>query len=138
MEKIPQGESVCFVGDIIDRGKHSAKVVQLIKDNNYLCVKGNHELSIVDALLSKNLSLWKQNGGNKTIKSYFREKKKYNSDFHFFKKLPYFLYFEFDGHKPLVVSHSYIFNIWVDKDFSYKEEELKKYDLVAYDRREIS
>jgi serine/threonine protein phosphatase 1 len=44
LKKIPTGSEIVFVGDLIDRGKHSSDVVELVRKNNYKVVLGNHEL----------------------------------------------------------------------------------------------
>jgi len=47
-----------------------------------------------------------------------------NKHLEFLKELPYFLYYEFENFKPLVVSHSYIHNIWQGADYQYKKNDL--------------
>ena len=42
-DKLPQNANLVFVGDLVDRGKKSKEVIDFVKDNNYLCVLGNHE-----------------------------------------------------------------------------------------------
>lgn len=125
INKLPIDAKICFVGDLIDRGKHSAKVLELIVNNeNYFSVKGNHEQLMIDSFLEKDYSIWKQNGGNKTIKSFYREKYSLYRHFKFIRELPLFLYFEFENHKPLVISHSCIHNIWKGKDYNYSDADI--------------
>jgi len=120
IKKLPKDAHICFVGDLIDRGKRSAYVVDFVMHGGYDCVLGNHETFMV-----KNYDLWKKNYGSKTLKSYyglgFDRRPRH---FQWLRKLPYFRYYEFKGHKPLVVSHSYIHNIWQGKEFAYTEKEL--------------
>jgi len=79
MDTIPikDGDQFIFLGDYIDRGKNSAKVITyLIKfAQTYDCVflKGNHEEMMLRCIQDNDpldLQLWKLNGGNKTIRSY--------------------------------------------------------------------
>ena len=77
-----QKSHLVFVGDLVDRGKYSAQVVEFVKNGGYPCVMGNHEAvmiqahryeeaeGIVDTYSTKRL--WKLNGGRNTISSYFR------------------------------------------------------------------
>jgi len=119
LDKLPKDAKVCFCGDLIDRGADSAKVIDLIIDNNYLSVLGNHEFMMLDAydnILTEDY--WLFNGGRATLESYaFKEV--YLSHYEFLRSLPLFLHFEFEGYKPLVVSHSYIHADWVDKEYKY-------------------
>jgi serine/threonine protein phosphatase 1 len=41
--KLPRDAQLIFVGDLIDRGEQSAEVVRFVRENNHLCVMGNHE-----------------------------------------------------------------------------------------------
>lgn len=69
---------VVFTGDLIDRGPKSKQVVDYVRDNDWICVLGNHEQMCMDALSSKtsiynNTSyhdLWLKNGGDTTLKSF--------------------------------------------------------------------
>ena len=68
-------DQVYFLGDLIDRGAHSAKVVELVIENEYKCILGNHELMLLEALGKEQINhlsfqTWLQNGGNATIMSY--------------------------------------------------------------------
>jgi serine/threonine protein phosphatase 1 len=142
LAKIPDSEKakgVCFVGDLIDRGPNSRGVIDLVRNNNYLCVRGNHE----DMLLSEfrgvliNIAngghdwryggLWSLNGGTKTIDSYYDLVEvdgcveevfaldKFEEHIRWIETLP--IYLEIpdiknnDG-RYLVVSHSHIINLW--------------------------
>jgi serine/threonine protein phosphatase 1 len=126
LDKLPQNAHICFVGDLIDRGKCSDKVVDLVIKRDYDCVIGNHEQMMLHAYKNKiDMDLWLQNGGKKTLIRYkYASQKLLNKHLNFFKKLPYFLYYEFENTKPLVVSHSYIHNIWQGVDFKYEKTSL--------------
>jgi serine/threonine protein phosphatase 1 len=79
-KQLPANAIPVFVGDLCDRGADSKSVVSFIKENNYLCVKGNHE-DIMIGLFGKNARQsfgwmsdfvhWKNhNGGQQTLESY--------------------------------------------------------------------
>lgn len=63
---LPQTEDLCFVGDLIDRGKDSKKVIDFIRENDYHSILGNHETMI----LNKDWVVWTRNGGNETLESF--------------------------------------------------------------------
>lgn len=78
LDKLPElgkHDKVVFLGDYIDRGPDSYKVVkhliELSKDDRYICLKGNHE----DMMLKAQIDLyseifWHKNGGKATENSY--------------------------------------------------------------------
>ena len=48
MEKINKLDRIpIFVGDLQDRGPNSKEVIEYIKSNNFLCVKGNHDEEMI-------------------------------------------------------------------------------------------
>lgn len=57
----PQNRKIIFLGDLVDRGPHSKKVVELVMNmvtfNTALCIKGNHENKFIRYLLGKNVKL---------------------------------------------------------------------------------
>ncbi|AGF51925.1 sll1387 [Synechocystis sp. PCC 6803] len=68
-------DGVYFVGDLIDRGPESAKVVDFVMENKYHCLLGNHEQMMLDAVGGFNFSpqllhAWIYSGGKSTLESY--------------------------------------------------------------------
>ncbi|BAQ61028.1 serine/threonine protein phosphatase [Geminocystis sp. NIES-3708] len=68
-------DQIYFLGDLIDRGPHSAQVVEFVMNNDYNCIQGNHEIMLLNALNQgqtnyKILQGWLQNGGSTTVNSY--------------------------------------------------------------------
>jgi len=121
VSKIPINSKLIFVGDLIDRGPHSSSVVKYVRENNHLCVLGNHEDMMVEELprLLKLMereekienmffsSTWIHNGGKETLESYnynFKNKIKIDpkdisilkSDLKWMKSLPLFIEIKFD------------------------------------------
>lgn len=89
-----------FLGDYIDRGPESRKVIQYLIDFPYekVCLKGNHEDMALD---SYGTSMWMQNGGYQTAMEY---KDDYDGSFspdhkEFLKNLPLMHY---DDHRIYV------------------------------------
>jgi serine/threonine protein phosphatase 1 len=127
LDKLPKDVHICFVGDLIDRGKDSAKVVQLVINNGYFCVLGNHELMMIKSQIEdgKYNFAWEEFGGTETLESYAKfDDELFKSHIEYFKTLPYFLCFEIEGHKPLVVTHSYVHHVWKNKEHRYSKDDV--------------
>lgn len=75
----PDKDLMVFLGDYIDRGPYSKKVVEilfkLVKEfSSVVCLKGNHEQMFLDFLSGADPLLYFWNGGRTTLKSYgYRE-----------------------------------------------------------------
>lgn len=74
-------DRIISLGDLMDRGKQSYEVFDFFRHlraemgDRCIIIRGNHEQMLMDAAaVSYNAGLWKQNGGTKTIKSFFRHK----------------------------------------------------------------
>ncbi|MGB3788174.1 MAG: metallophosphoesterase [Phormidesmis sp.] len=68
-------DTLHFVGDLIDRGPRSAKVVEFVRQGNHLCVLGNHEHLLLNAFPDEDPNIgafqgWLQSGGQPTLTSY--------------------------------------------------------------------
>ena len=70
-------DTIVFLGDYIDRGPNSKKVIDLILDlkkkTNVVCLKGNHESMAIDFIKdpsSAQAGLFIMNGGSSTLASY--------------------------------------------------------------------
>ncbi|NET55836.1 MAG: serine/threonine protein phosphatase [Symploca sp. SIO2E6] len=68
-------DRIYFLGDLIDRGPHSAQVVDFVMANPYPCLLGNHEQMLLDILghgdvYGPALQAWLSSGGHSTINSY--------------------------------------------------------------------
>ena len=133
IEKLPNkfNSKICFVGDLIDRGPDSKKVVDLVKQYNYDCVLGNHEQMCIDyegnpynmagGYGRPQLNEFGMNGGVSTLESYGDLKLLQNDIESFFKKLPLFKHYpeiKNKNGKSLLVTHSCCLNyINETKDF---------------------
>lgn len=103
---LPKDQDIYFVGDLIDRGKNSRQVIDLIIKKGYKSSRGNHEQMMVDFMNGVDRYIWAHNGGPETMDSY----KDKNGDFlvdedhyEFIKNLP--LTIEVDD---ILISHSHI------------------------------
>ena len=81
-----QSIKLVFLGDYIDRGPDSARVIDTLMHGlpggyEAIFLKGNHEAMMLEALEdSKAASFWMQNGGYETIASYTFRKELRDSD----------------------------------------------------------
>lgn len=133
INKLPINSKIVFVGDLIDRGSNSAEVIKFIRDNNYDCILGNHEQSMIengDLLLKEpkliETNIWTSSkyniGGINTLKSYqtlVNPIEQFKDDIEWMKRLP--LYIEYVNYKTkdnrsLVVSHTGVDNVWNLRD----------------------
>lgn len=72
LEKMPKDAVPLSVGDMVDRGPDSKKVVQFFMDNGE-AILGNHEHMCLDYSLGRReymYGTWSQNGGQATLTSY--------------------------------------------------------------------
>ncbi len=162
--KTPEGTKFIFVGDLVDRGSHSAHVIQFIRKNKFACVKGNHEEMMIkygtafirsienDESIEQD-NKWLRNGGRETLLAYglvARRGKEliphiyikeflfqFKEDIEWLKRLP--LYLELNIKHPssgrsVVVSHSAISSVW---DIRYKNRYLNIFkETVLWHRTE--
>jgi serine/threonine protein phosphatase 1 len=140
VKKLPKNAEIIFVGDLVDRGKNSKKVIEFIRKNNYHVVLGNHEKMMIEGVEEKNkghsvfTTDWGYNGYESTINSYNRDFKNNAllSDIEWLKTLP--LYLEFEDEldefgRRLVVSHAPCIDHFIDmKSFNDEGQDfLKQY-----------
>ena len=131
---------ICFVGDVIDRGLFSCDVVELIMQNDYKMVMGNHERRLLsnkfEFLNNKvpfDRSWFFGNGGEATYRSYLGQSVEFKQrHVDFLESRP--VYLEFKDYKTqngehLVVSHSAVGNMWELRNDKYASEEFKRHLL---------
>lgn len=158
VEKLPKESKLIFVGDLVDRGRKSKEVVEFVKNNNFLCVLGNHEKMMIEYVdefekTYPNLPCmiyyhrWIHNGGKQTLLSYkvievdksdgklvyLEDKEKFQrllDDVKWLKTLPLFIELEFKKNdKPIVISHASMADVWYLKDDVKKQETIEEYAL---------
>lgn len=72
-------EVLILVGDLIDRGNYSAKVLQLCKELSegeyqVVVLKGNHEAELIQYVLEGSNDNWTRQGGDLTLLNFKQEK----------------------------------------------------------------
>ena len=131
---------ICFVGDVIDRGLFSCDVVELIIQNNYKMVMGNHERRLLSnkyEFLNNqapfDTSWFFNNGGVATYGSYLGQSMGFKQrHIDFLDQRP--VYLEFKDYKNqngehLVVSHSAVGKFWDLRDDDSSRDEFRKHIL---------
>ena len=131
---------ICFVGDVVDRGLFSCDVVELIIQNGYKMVMGNHERRLLNnkfEFLNNKVpfdrSWFFGNGGEATYRSYLGQSVEFKQrHVDFLESRP--VYLEFKDYKTqngehLVVSHSAVGNMWELRNDKYASEEFKRHLL---------
>ena len=142
INQLPNKEKsqICFVGDVIDRGLFSCDVVELIIQNGYKMVMGNHERRLLNnkfEFLNNKVpfdrSWFFGNGGEATYRSYLGQSVEFKQrHVDFLESRP--VYLEFKEYKNqngehLVVSHSAVGNMWELRNDKYASEEFKRHLL---------
>lgn len=104
--KIPKEDKICFVGDLIDRGRKSRQVVEYVMSSGHDCVQGNHDYWMANYPIDAELWMDYRNGGRETMASYSNTLDVEHIGF--MASLP--LYKIYDD--KLLVSHSTAARVW--------------------------
>lgn len=131
--KLEPGVPITFVGDLIDRGPHDAKVVDFIRLGGFDCVMGNHEHMLVDVATGGYAyggGVWLRNGG-KGLKAFSQEQIAWMSS------LPYYLRYDDlrdSAGLALLVCHGGVHS-WHQSEFSLKELDGMPADAFMWNRQ---
>lgn len=146
LKKIKDNDKIIFLGDYVDRGPDSKKVLDLLivlsKAGKHVFLKGNHDDMLVDYYRKTHDyddGVWFYNGAITTIKSF--ENKVENEYVEFLERLPLF-YEEKIGRynylfvhagvnpgKPLSVQNRWDF-LWIREEFLYMETKYENYIIL--------
>lgn len=96
---IPKNAEVILLGDLVDKGKNSNKVLDFVIDRNYKCILGNHEsymLNNIKNALYKNIdSKWSlsvhEYGGKQTLENYRNDDSTLEKHLNWIENLPNYL-----------------------------------------------
>ena len=100
IKRFPKDAIPIFVGDLVDKGRHSKEVMEFVLQNDYLTTEGNHEFLmynyIRDAVFrgKKNLWLSETYGGLVTVKSYGNDYDTLLKHIGFIERMPKYLEIE--------------------------------------------
>jgi serine/threonine protein phosphatase 1 len=89
-------DAVYFLGDLIDRGPESARVVEFVRTREYPCLLGNHEQMMLTAYeLSDSdyfaMEGWLSAGGRSTVDSYLDANEQLELDLKWMATLPTYI-----------------------------------------------
>jgi hypothetical protein len=123
---MPEADLVLSVGDLMDRGKDSRKVIEYFMTTpNTECLFGNHEQLMLHAFEYSDTYSWHSNGGFKTVESYGGDASMIPKEhLTWIKSRP--LYYDTDG---LFVSHAPVtlLNMIPKHRFSQNENLVEKF-----------
>lgn len=96
IKKLPKNARLIFVGDICDRGLYTKRVFDLIIENEYEMVLGNHERYMLEyaiEILNGGTNRWLKEsmGGRETIKSYKGDTRALLKHVEWLKSLPRYI-----------------------------------------------
>ncbi|MCD6450220.1 MAG: serine/threonine protein phosphatase [Thermotogaceae bacterium] len=131
---LSKGDKIIFLGDYIDRGPQSRKVIEFLKvlKNNHkvLLLKGNHEDMLIKCIENGECFIWKMNGCAATVSS-FGGIENIRKELNFFKSLKISheegkFFFVHGGVKPGVPLENQQESdmIWIRDEFIYSENPL--------------
>jgi serine/threonine protein phosphatase 1 len=85
-------EQLIFIGDLIDRGNFSPQTVQLVKqlvkNEDAVCLMGNHEYAMVKAMINTGSKTWFGEMGTETLSQYKKIGFRAKNDAKWFEELP--------------------------------------------------
>jgi serine/threonine protein phosphatase 1 len=129
LAKLPVDAQVIFVGDLCDRGLHTKEVIDLIIQNNYYSILGNHDDYMVahlqECMDNKDLcvrwNIQEYMGGEQTLKSYENEYETMTRHLEFLQELP--RYIEIDKY---FITHGFSLPYYKRRDKSEAQTGLLK------------
>lgn len=136
-------DKIIFLGDYIDRGSDSRKVIGFIKNlqkhnKNVIALMGNHEDMFLNYLKGTDDS-WIWNGHESTIESYKGYPKHFDNDIEWIKSLP--LYYEdehfvyvhagIDLDKPMNEQSKHTL-LWIREPFIYNDNKYHKQVIFGH------
>ncbi|KLO23634.1 metallophosphoesterase [Marinitoga sp. 1197] len=144
INKIPENDKIIFLGDYIDRGPDSKKVLDLLMKlrNRSIFLKGNHEDMMIDYIEKKGKyaeGVWFRNGASATLKSFNNNiEEKY---FKFIKSLKLYHIEQLNEQKYLFVHGGIRYGIkltdqnekdllWIRDEFYMKNKRYENYIIV--------
>lgn len=137
----PHQEQLMFVGDLINKGVHSKKVVQLVRrlQHEYpttICVKGNHEYQMVEYIKHKTARDDMKDSYRSTLKHYHLDGKE-QSDYLWMARLPLtyeneVIYLSHAGVNFLGVRKFKENSMWSVLRFRGKLKRMKKLQVIGH------
>ena len=147
IETLPfqEEDTIVFLGDYIDRGKNSKKVIETLmkfqkKHTNTIFIKGNHEWMFYEFYQNRNpdmWNLWEMNGASSTLKSYGgienipKEHVEFikNTKIYHIQDKYFFVHAGVKPNKPLPEQETKDL-LWIRDEFIYSKAPLSGYTIV--------
>ncbi len=140
--RLPKDAELIFVGDLCDKGNFSKDVIDFVIQNDFSCVKGNHEhlmeTYLEDAIFHDIHSPWssdKRYGGMVTIESYQGDRSKMLKHLEWISTLP--MYIQVDKY---FITHGFAlpFYEYRDNPVYYNDYLLNRYESgMRVDNEEV-
>ena len=131
--KLPINAEIILVGDLCDKGLHSKEVIEFVIQNNYKCVKGNHEhlmqKYLYDAVVNAKHSPWSEDyryGGIQTFSAYLDDEESMKRHLEWIKGLPIYI-----QKKNYFITHGYALPLYKHRD---KKEYYNDFLLNRYEK----
>lgn len=142
----PKDEQLIFVGDYINKGKHSKEVVQLVRklQNDYpetICIQGNHEYQMAKYILQNTPKHQMKDNYKNTIEHYDL-RNKFASDAQWMHELPMFyennvIYVTHAGVNFLGFRKFHKDSIWSVLRFRGKLKRMNKLQVIGHTPTDI-
>ncbi|QKF80733.1 phosphoprotein phosphatase [Halarcobacter ebronensis] len=102
LKLIPKNAEIIFLGDLVDKGLNSKKVIDFVIEGNYKCILGNHEkymLTYIEESLYKSIdNKWsvsdEKYGGKQTLENYINDDSSLEKHLDWIKNLPSYILIE--------------------------------------------
>ncbi len=99
LKLIPKDAEIIFIGDLVDKGPNSKKVMDFVIDGKYRCILGNHEnymlTYIEESLIKKIDNKWSASdnkyGGKQTLENYIDNESCLKKHLEWIKNLPTYI-----------------------------------------------
>lgn len=109
LEQFPKDSTIIFIGDVCDYGNFTKDAIEFIIENNYSCIKGNHESYFLKSYDSPK-SIWATDpkyGGAKTLQSYKDDPHTLHKHLNWIESLPSYIELNADNYAHFFISHGY-------------------------------
>ena len=109
LSRFPNDADIIFTGNVCDFGNYTKDVIELIIENNYSCVRGNHENYFLENYNNPQ-SEWAtvpEYGGGKTLESYKDSPELLKKHIEWIKILPPYIELHADNYAHFFISHGY-------------------------------
>lgn len=88
---LPKNAEIIYLGDLCNKGKYSKEVIEFVKNNNNVCLLGNHEVALLDEFNNPSTQPTKNFSNiSNVLNSYKNDEQKLIEHIEWIKKMPLF------------------------------------------------